>query len=111
MPYFAPEAAVPITSCAPRLADRNANPQIHAGMTRPARKKSVLVFTLRLRPNPMPSTMAKYTTMMIQSIKVRFSGQVLKIAATHAAPSPCDDGRGADLGNTLVLDDSHAFLD
>jgi hypothetical protein len=29
----------------------------------------------------MPSTKAKYTSMMIQSIKVRFTGQVLKIAA------------------------------
>jgi hypothetical protein len=40
----------------------------------------------------------------------RFSG-LLKIAATHAAPSPCDDGPGADPDKALVLDDSHAFFD
>ena len=40
----------------------------------------------------------------------RFSGP-LKIAATHAAPSPCDDGPGADPDKALVLDDSHPFFD
>ena len=44
MPYFAPEAPMPITSCAPRLAEMKASPAIHAGIERPDRKKSVLVF-------------------------------------------------------------------
>ena len=44
MPYLAPEAAMPITSCAPRLAERNARPAIQAGIERPERKKSSLVF-------------------------------------------------------------------
>src|SRR5436853_554072 len=30
MPYLAPEAAMPITSCAPRLAERHASPATHA---------------------------------------------------------------------------------
>ena len=44
MPYFAPEAAMPITSWAPRLAEMNARPATQAGIERPDRKKSVLVF-------------------------------------------------------------------
>jgi hypothetical protein len=44
MPYFAPLAPMPITSWAPRLAEMNASPVIHAGIDRPDRKKSVLVF-------------------------------------------------------------------
>src|SRR5579885_2956356 len=71
MPYFAPEAAMPITSCAPRLAEMKARPHTQAGMARPARKKSVLVFTRRRKTNPMPSTDAKYTSMITQSIPVR----------------------------------------
>ena len=43
MPYLAPEAAMPITSCAPRLAERKASPAIQAGMERPERKKSSLL--------------------------------------------------------------------
>jgi len=59
MPYLAPLAPIPITSCAPRLADRNASPVIHAGIERPERKKSVLVFIYFLSRKPMPSTKAK----------------------------------------------------
>ncbi len=44
MPYLAPEAAMPIISCAPRFAERNARPAIQAGIERPERKKSSLVF-------------------------------------------------------------------
>ena len=44
MPYLAPDAAMPITSCAPRLAEMNASRAIHAGIERPDRKKSSLVF-------------------------------------------------------------------
>ena len=59
MPYFAPEAAMPITSCAPRLAERKARPVTQAGMERPERKKSPLPFMYRFRANPMPSTKTK----------------------------------------------------
>src|SRR5579859_679685 len=73
MPYFAPDAPMPITSCAPRLAEMKASPQIQAGRARPARKKSALVRMKRLRAAPMPSTKAKYTSMMVQSMAVRFT--------------------------------------
>ncbi len=59
MPYLAPEAAMPITSWAPRLAERNASPAIQVGMDRPERKKSSLLFTYRRSTTPMPSTKAK----------------------------------------------------
>ena len=59
MPYFAPEAAIPIISCAPRLAERNASPAIQAGSERPERKKSSLVFVWRRSATPMPSTNKK----------------------------------------------------
>ena len=35
---------MPITSCAPRFAEMKARPVIQAGIERPERKKSVLVF-------------------------------------------------------------------
>src|SRR5712692_3307508 len=70
MPYFAPEAPMPITSWAPRFADINAKPHTHAGMARPARKKSVLVFIELLRATPMPRTNAKYKARISQSIPV-----------------------------------------
>ncbi len=34
---------MPMTSCAPRLAEMKARPQTQAGMERPARKKSLEV--------------------------------------------------------------------
>ena len=43
MPYLAPEAAMPMTSCAPRFAEMKARPAIQAGMERPERKKSSLL--------------------------------------------------------------------
>src|SRR5579864_2110346 len=89
MPYFAPDAPMPITSWAPRLAEMNASPQIQAGIERPARKKSVLVRMYRLRAAPMPITNAKYTSMMVQSMAVRFTGPqsgigIRRIAYTFA---------------------------
>jgi hypothetical protein len=45
MPYFAPEAHIPITSCAPRLAAMNARLVIHTGTERPEVRKSALVAT------------------------------------------------------------------
>ena len=59
MPYLAPDAAMPITSWAPRLADRKASPAIQVGMERPERKKSSLLRTYRRSAKPMPSTKAK----------------------------------------------------
>lgn len=59
MPYFAPEAAIPITSCAPRLALRKASPAIHAGMLRPDMKKSLELFIPRFNATPIPTTNAK----------------------------------------------------
>ena len=56
MPYLAPHAPMPITSFAPRLAETNAKAAIHAGIERPDRKKSVLVFMYRFKAKPMPST-------------------------------------------------------
>ena len=60
MPYLAPDAAMPITSCAPRLAERKASPVTQAGIDRPDRKKSTLPFIVRLSANPIPRTKRKY---------------------------------------------------
>ena len=60
MPYFAPEAHIPITSCAPRFAAINARLVIQTGTDRPDVKKSSLVDTLRFTSQPMPMTKAKY---------------------------------------------------
>ena len=43
---------MPITSCAPRLAEMKASPAIQAGIERPDRKKSVLVCALPLEREP-----------------------------------------------------------
>ena len=56
IPYLAPDAPMPITSWAPKLAEMKASPVIHAGIERPERKKSVLVFVDRFKATPMPST-------------------------------------------------------
>ena len=40
MPYFAPDAPIPITSCAPRFAEMNASPVTHGGQ-RPAGEEEV----------------------------------------------------------------------
>src|SRR5262249_32105932 len=72
MPYFAPDAPMPMTSCAPRLAEIKASPVTHAGMGRPDKKKTVLVFMYRLKAKPIPSTKTKYTSMIVQSTIVRF---------------------------------------
>ena len=59
IPYFAPDAAMPMTSCAPRLADRNASPVTHAGIDRPDVKNSLLDFIDRFSHAPMPMTKTK----------------------------------------------------
>ena len=59
IPYFAPEAAIPITSCAPRLAPMKPSAQIQAGSARPDSKKSFVPLTPLLTTNPMPRTNAK----------------------------------------------------
>ena len=50
---------MPMTSWAPRLAERNARPATQAGIERPDRKKSVVVRMYRFSAKPMPSTNAK----------------------------------------------------
>jgi len=59
MPYFAPEAHIPITSCAPRFAAIKAKLVIQTGTERPEVRKSSLVATLRLTRNPITRTNAK----------------------------------------------------
>src|SRR5579871_3675265 len=71
MPYLAPLAAIPIISCAPRLADRNARPATHAGIERPAMKNSALPTIRRRRRNPMASTNAPYMTIRTTSTGAR----------------------------------------
>ncbi len=64
MPYLAPEAAMPMSSCAPRLAAMNARLVIQTGTERPERRKSPLVETFLRSLQPMPSTKAKYSARM-----------------------------------------------
>jgi hypothetical protein len=59
MPYFAPDAAMPMISCAPRLAEMNASPQTHAGIARPAWKNAALVVVRFFSATPTPRTEAK----------------------------------------------------
>ena len=59
IPYLAPLAAMPITSCAPRFAEMNASAVIHAARLRPDSKKSRLVFMKRFSAAPIPSTKTK----------------------------------------------------
>jgi len=40
MPYLAPDADIPTSSCAPRFAARNARLVIHTGTERPEVRKS-----------------------------------------------------------------------
>src|ERR1039458_10825195 len=59
MPYLAPEAAMPMSSTAPRLAAMNARLVIQTGTDRPDVRKSPLE-EIRLRSlQPMPKTKAK----------------------------------------------------
>jgi len=51
MPYFAPLAAMPTSSSAPRLAEMNARPVTHVGIERADVRKSADVFHVtRERP-------------------------------------------------------------
>jgi hypothetical protein len=59
MPYWAPLAAMPSSSIAPRFAEMNARPVTQAGSERPERKKSRLVETDRRAAKPMPRTTTK----------------------------------------------------
>ena len=58
-PYWAPLAAMPRISMAPRLAETNASPVTQAGSDRPERKKSSLVAIARRAMKPMPTTTVK----------------------------------------------------
>ena len=64
-------------SCAPRLAERKA---IHAGKPRRGEEELVLVLVYRFATMPMPSTNAKYSTMMDQSRAVRFMRAFTRIS-------------------------------
>ena len=64
MPYLAPEATMPITSCAPRLAEIKARLVIQSGMLRLLVRKSLLDFIFFLMRNPTPITKMKYTIMI-----------------------------------------------
>ena len=59
MPYWAPFAALPSTSIAPRLAEMKARPVIQPGNDRPERKKSSLVAIARRAARPIAMTMMK----------------------------------------------------
>src|SRR4051794_29312652 len=59
MPHWAPLAAKPRISIAPRLAEMNANPVTQAGSDRPARKKSTEELTTRFSAKPIPITQTK----------------------------------------------------
>ena len=59
MPYLAPDAAMPMTSCAPRFAERKARPVTHAGMERPDEEEVLAALHMARRTQPMPSTKAK----------------------------------------------------
>jgi hypothetical protein len=67
MPYWYAAAAQPISSSAPRFAERKLRPATQAVMSRPAMKKSSEVLENRRRYRPMPRTMTKYSTMMRMS--------------------------------------------
>ena len=59
MPYWAPLAAMPRISSAPRLAATKARPVIQAGSERPDRKKSMSVLIDSRATTPIPSTTRK----------------------------------------------------
>src|SRR5215469_11936410 len=102
MPYLAPEAAIPITSCAPRLAEIKARPHTQAGMDRPARKKSVLVRMYLFRVTPIPSTNARYTSMMIQSIAVSMShNSWTNCSLLSCIDRYCEQGGGSNVPHVL----------
>src|SRR3954447_20081712 len=67
MPNWAPLADMPTISTAPRLAEMNASPVIHAGSERPERKKSRLSDTRRRAAKPMPSTTPQHATTRTQA--------------------------------------------
>ncbi len=62
--YLAPEAAMPMSSWAPRLAAMKARLVIQTGTERPEVRKSPLVVAFLRSIHPMPSTMAKYVARM-----------------------------------------------
>jgi hypothetical protein len=64
IPVLGAACTHPITSWVPRLVESKASPVIQAGMDRPDRKKSVLVFMYFLRTNPIPRTNVKCVPMI-----------------------------------------------
>jgi len=59
MPYWAPFAAIPRISMAPRFAEMKAIPVTHAGNDLPASRKSSLVAIARLANTPIATTKVK----------------------------------------------------
>ena len=59
MPYWAPLAAMPRISIAPRLAEMKASPVTQAGRERPLSRKSSLVAIARRAITPIVMTRAK----------------------------------------------------
>ncbi len=59
IPYLAPEAHMPIISCAPKFAAMNAKLVIQTGTECLDVRKSSLVLILRFASQPIPSTNAK----------------------------------------------------
>ena len=66
--YFAPDAAMPMTSWLPRFAEINAKPQTQAGMERPAERNQCWYWCNSLWRRQCASTKAKSTSMMSQSM-------------------------------------------
>ena len=56
---MAPDADIPMTSWAPKLAEMKARLEIQRGMEWPLEKKSELLFTRRFKMLPIPTTKAK----------------------------------------------------
>ncbi len=59
MPYFAPEAHMPMSSCAPRLVATKAKLVIQSGTEWAEVRKSALVETFFRRSQPIPITKTK----------------------------------------------------
>ena len=65
MPYFAPLAAMPTSSNAPRLAEIKASPVTQVGIDRAEVRKSAEVFMYRDNAHPIPMTKATYAMRIV----------------------------------------------
>ena len=85
IPYWYAAPAQPISSSEPRFADRKLRPAIQAVISRPARKKSSPVWVCHFRYQPIPSTMAKYATMITMSGRLSESSFVVTVSAASTS--------------------------